>query len=78
MSQYIRYLLVFFFWLIGASSMASSDFLVGLVSGGLAAISVTYSEFQKKENKKAYWIIMVVGFILTLALLYYRGITEYG
>ena len=58
--------------------MASSDFLVGLVGGGLAAISVTYSEFQKKGNKKVYWIIMMVGFGLTLALLYYRGLTEYG
>lgn len=78
MSKYIRYLLAFFFWLIGASSMASSDFLVGLAAGGLAAISVTYSEFQKKGNKKAYWIIMTMGFALVLALLYYRGVTEYA
>lgn len=78
MSKYIRYLLTFFFWLIGASSMASSDFLVGMVAGGLAAISVTYSEFQKKGNKKVYWMIMAMGFALVLALLYYRGVTEYA
>ena len=75
MEKFARYAFLIYFWVVAASSMASGDVAVGLVGVFLVIISVAYSDFERKNRTKAYWATILAGFLLTLALLHYRGVT---